>query len=331
MKLNRILVIRHGALGDLIMATGAFAAIRNAHPEAHITLLTGSSFKGFTGMMGFFDEIWTDRRSKNPLQIWQVVRQIRRGQFDFVFDLQNSKRTGLYHSILNLTGKPLPWSGIASGCTHPQTRPDREELHSFWRYHDQLRAAGLPLEGEALFSELSWMSGDLTAFDLPEKFVILIPGSSLSGSYKRWGATQYAALARTLSDYGVGSVLVAGPEDNEPVDYLRAHAPEVVDLSMKLTLPQIASLARQALAVVGNDTGPTHIAAGVRTPTVVPWALSAAPPAIYAPKGDHVRVVGRETLDQLSLEEVLAAFFDLIPQKTLDSKGQSLASSSQSF
>ena len=325
---KNILVIRHGALGDLIMATGAFAAIRRAHPEARITLLTGPSFKGFAQKMGFFDDIWTDGRSKNPLHIWQTVRAIARARFDFVYDLQNSSRTGLYFRLLSLMGARPLWNGIAPGCSHPQTRPDREELHSFWRYHDQLKCAGLSLEGEVLLSELSWMEGDLSDVALPEKFVILIPGSSLSGSYKRWDAASYAALAAHLRGFGVESVLVAGPEDTQPVEYLRQNAPEIVDLSMKLSLFQIASLARRALAVVGNDTGPTHIASGVRTPTVVPWALSAAPPHIYAPKGDHVRVVGAKTLDLLPLEDVLSAFFELIPQKTLDSKGQRLASSS---
>jgi ADP-heptose:LPS heptosyltransferase len=100
-----------------------------------------------------------------------------------------------------------------------------------------------------------------------------------------------------------------------------------VDLSMKLSLFQIASLARLAQGVVGNDTGPTHIASGVGAPTVVPWSTGASDPYIYAPKGPHIRVLAVADLKTLSQKEVARVFFDLISHKTLDSGVGVLASS----
>ncbi len=325
---KRILVIRHGALGDLINATGAFAAIRKAYPHAHITLLTAPGYANLAGKMGFFDDIWQDGRAKNPLKTWQVIARIGRAHFDFVFDLQNSGRTSRYFKLLSVFGRPL-WSGIVRGASHLQTHPDRAQMHAAFRYLDQLAAAGLSLGASPLLPDLGWMAEEVRALDLPERYALLIPGSSLSGSYKRWPHERYAEIAGWLASQGITSVLIAGPEDETPASYLRAHVKGLVDLSQKVSLFQIATLARGAVTVIGNDTGPTHIASGVGAKTIVPWSRAASDPDVYAPLGDHVRVVAASDIENLPLEAVKQAFLSLVPQNELDSKGDSLASSTR--
>ena len=59
---EKILVIKLSALGDFIQALGPMAAIRNHHPDAHITLMTTQMFKSFGEKCGYFDEIWIDDR-----------------------------------------------------------------------------------------------------------------------------------------------------------------------------------------------------------------------------------------------------------------------------
>jgi len=325
---KKILVIRHAALGELINATGAFAAIREAHPHAHVTLLTAPSYATLATKMGFFDDIWHDARAKNPLKTWQVIARIGRAHFDFVYDLQNSGRTSRYFRLLSFFGRPL-WSGVAKGASHTQTRPDRTRMHAAYRYLDQLTVAGLDLGAAPLLPDLKWMAEDVSALSLPKRYVLLMPGSSLSGSYKRWPHESYAEMAGWLASQGITSILIAGPEDETPASYLRVHVDGLVDLSQKVSLFQIATLARGAVAVIGNDTGPTHIASGVGAKTIVPWSRAASDPDIYAPLGDHVRVVAASDMANLSLEAVKQAFLSLVPQNELDSKGDSLASSTR--
>lgn len=325
---KRVLVIRHGALGDLINVTGAFGALRTHFKKDHLTLLTAPSYQALGEKMGFFDEVWSDARSKSPVTMARMIRKMVRGRFDYIFDLQNSDRTALYYKILGLFGKHV-WSGIQPGGLHLHAHCAAMNLPIFERHAYQLKQAGIvPSSTQMLLPELGWMEGDVSGLNLPEKFILLIPGSSLSGSYKRWPAISYAALAANLKDQGFKCVLVAGPEDHEPVHYLRAHVPDLIDLSMKVSLFQIASISRLAKGVIGNDTGPTHIASGVGTPTVVPWSTRASDPYIYAPKGPHIRVLAVEDLTKLSPEEVSRVFFDLLSNKALDSGAHVLASSS---
>ncbi len=65
----RILVIKLGALGDLVQALGPAAAIRLHHADAEIVLLTSDPFAGFLADAPYFDEIWIDARPgwRNPL------------------------------------------------------------------------------------------------------------------------------------------------------------------------------------------------------------------------------------------------------------------------
>ena len=59
---SRILVIKLGALGDIVLALGPFAAIRRDHPDAHVTLLTTRPYVEFLKPSEYFDDIWVDDR-----------------------------------------------------------------------------------------------------------------------------------------------------------------------------------------------------------------------------------------------------------------------------
>ena len=75
-----ILVVKLGALGDVIQALGSFAAIRRHHADAHITLLTAAAFADFLRGSGYFDDVWIDGRPSvfRPDQ-WLALRRRLRG------------------------------------------------------------------------------------------------------------------------------------------------------------------------------------------------------------------------------------------------------------
>ena len=60
---NRILIIKLGALGDMVQATTAFAALRHYHKNDHLTLLTTILYKEIALKMGYFDEVWVDEKA----------------------------------------------------------------------------------------------------------------------------------------------------------------------------------------------------------------------------------------------------------------------------
>ena len=63
-KQDKILIIKHGALGDMVQALDGFASVRAGHPDGHLALLTTKPFAGLARAMPFFDEVIVDRRAK---------------------------------------------------------------------------------------------------------------------------------------------------------------------------------------------------------------------------------------------------------------------------
>jgi len=301
----RILVIKLSALGDFVQAFGPFAAIRAAHPQAKITLLTTRLFADLARRSPWFDEVWIDERPK----LWQVgkMRALRRllrsGQFERVYDLQTSDRSSGY---LRLLGGPkaVEWSGIARGCSHPHRNPQRDGMHTIERQAEQLRDAGIePLSRP----DLSWLDAEITAFALSEPFALLVPGGAPHRPDKRWPAAGYAELAVLLAAQGVTPVVVGTASEQDAADAVQAACPQAVSLIGKTGIADLAALARRAQVAIGNDTGPMHLAAGCGCRCVVLYS-QASDPALCGQRGEQVQFLRVASLaTDLTPAQVMAA------------------------
>jgi len=307
---ERILVIKLGALGDLVLSMPAFAAIRARHPEASILLVTAPAFASFGLLMPWFDGVILDTRPKitRPLEWIRLIREVRRFKPTRVYDFQGKfRQTVLFRSL----GRP-PWSGAAKGCSDPRPWPMPEGSHYTDLLAAQLHAVWKKWDGEdAAFSlpdpDLSWLDGDLCALDLPARYAVLIAGCSPQHPHKRWPAASFAALAQKLAGQGIASVAVGTKADAGAISAIRSLAPEVKDLSGKTSLGQLAALARGAEIVIGNDTGPTHLAAAVGAKTIALMS-DKVDPHWSAPKGLRTRWLQGTPLETLGVEDVLANY-----------------------
>ncbi len=309
---ERILVIKHGALGDFLLATGAFQAIRRHHAGAEITLLTTRAYAEFGRATGWFDRVWIDPKPR----AWQpgawlgLVRRLRGAGFARVYDLQHSDRT---HAYFRLLGRARPeWSGIAPGCSHPHANPGRDAMHTVEREAEQLAMAGIEMVPPP---DVSWLDADVSRFGLDDGFALLVPGGSAHRPEKRWPAVNYAALARRLAGRGITPVLIGAAAERAEIAAIAAACPEAVDLCDETSLAEIAALARRAAVAVGNDTGPMHLIALAGAPVVVLYS-AASEPAQTAPRGPSVTVLRRPSLDDLTVEAVAAALPPLPPPRS---------------
>jgi len=295
----RILVIKLGALGDIVQALGPMAAIRRHHADAHVVLLTSAPFAEFLRGSPYADEVWVDRRPRllDLPGILRLRRRLRGGGFARVYDLQTSDRSSFYYCLLGPGARP-EWSGIARGASHRQGDPGRERMHTLERQRDQLRIAGI---AEVPPPDLSWVKADLRGFDLPERFAVLIPGGAAHRPEKRWPVERYAALAAWLRARGVTPVTIGG-EAERP---LGAAIPASRDLTGRTSFVEVAAIGRRALWAIGSDTGPMHLMVAAGAPATVLFS-AASDPALTAPRGGRVTILRRERLADLPVEEVAA-------------------------
>ena len=298
-NLNRVLVIKLGALGDFVQAMGPFQAIRTALPDAQITLLTTRPFVELATRSGWFDQVWTDHRPRSFAGYWALRRQILEGRFDMIFDLQTSDRSGNYWRML-WPRRPLI-SGIVAGATHPHNNPNRNAMHTLERQRDQLEMAGI---SSVAGPKVDWMQGDIDGLGLPDRFGLIVPGGSAHRPDKRWPAERFAALAQAWVQSGLTPVIIGTKADADWTDVVAAACPQAIDLTGKTELFQLASLCRRAEIAVGNDTGPMHLAAVAGCPCLVLYS-KASNPALCAQKGPSVRLLQVDDLNDLSVESVL--------------------------
>ncbi len=291
-------------MGDVIQATGPFAAIRRHHDDAHITLLTTKLFDEFASAGGWFDDVWIDDRpSWRELPKWFAMRKRLRGaNFDRVYDLQTSDRTAIIFRLFGFARKP-EWSGTVPGCSHRHTNPQRDFIHTIERQAEQLAIAGIT---QVAPPNLDHITSDIGRFELPAPYVLLVPGGSPHRPDKRWPANNYAELARRLLAKGVTPVVIGGTAETQIASAIATFCVGAIDLTTATSMIDIVELSRGAAGAVGNDTGPMHVIAAAGAPSVALFS-HASDPDLCGQRGRDVTILRRHPLDDLSVDEVEAS------------------------
>lgn len=300
--MSSILIIRLGAFGDFIQSFAPFAAIRAHHAGDRISLLTTAPFADLARLAPWFDAIVLDERPGfwNPLGISRLKRRLR--GFDLVYDLQTSARSARY---FRLAGRPR-WSGAAPGCALPHANPRRDFLHTRERQREQLEMAGIRVFPPP---DLAWLTGRPKPDHLPERYAILAPGAAPHRPAKRWPAKRFGEIAALLAARGMTPVVIGSAQEAPLAATIRARASQAIDLAGRTALADLGPVLAGAACVIGNDTGPMHLATALGRPAIVLFS-GASDPALTAPRypdGAWPTIMQAPDLADLTLERVAEA------------------------
>lgn len=298
---QKLLVIKLGALGDIVQAFGPLAAIRRHHPRAHLTVLTTAPYESLMRACPYVDDVMIDTRPRAAdfTAWWRLWRALQARRFERVYDLQNNDRTALYLRLLAGADSV----GAARGATIRNAAPDRTAGHAFDGHAQTLALAGI---ADVRLDDLSWMTADLAGFALPPRFVLLVPGAAPSRPRKRWPPAHYAALAHDLDAAGLAPVIIGTAADADAAAVIVQSCPAAIDLCGRTDLSALPMLARAAVAAVGNDTGPMHMIAAAGCPALVLFSHD-SDPARHAPRGRDVQTLRVADLADLPVAAVWRA------------------------
>lgn len=289
-----ILVIKHGALGDIIQGLDGYASLRAGHSGDHLAVLTSPAFESFFRSMPWFDEVIVDHRA-SPFNIIETLRMrsvFRRG-WDRIYDFQSSKRTARYFA--HFVPQGVETVGVHPGASH--RLPDMSALNNRDRMLQTAVIGGCPETA----ADTGWI--DLAPKAMPERLVVLVPGCSPAKPEKRWPAGHYAELALLLIRHGCSVALAGTKVDREVADTILAQAEDCIDDVGKTTLPELASLLASSRAVIGNDTGPVFMAARLGAPTVMLMSRH-TDPTMSAPYGPSVSWLKEDAISSIAPETV---------------------------
>lgn len=260
----RILIIKQGALGDVIMATALVDAIQRAHAGANFVLLTTPAFAGLFADWPNLDVQAHPRRGARAM--WNVLRSIRAQHFDRVYDLQGNDRSGLLCALSGIRER------VGNHVRFPYTHHPRErwtgQCHIFERMNEVLAAAGVgPAAPRPILHTSAEARLDVAGFMAehrlePGRFVACHAGASPTRQDKCWPG--FAGFAARLAAAGLATVWLGAGSDGAHNRVLAAE--HGVDATDRFSIPQLAELARHARFALTNDSGPMHAMAASGIP-----------------------------------------------------------------
>lgn len=333
-NIDRILVIKFRAIGDVLLLTPVIQNLREHFPDAHIDFLTDEfAAEVIVGNPWITDVITFNKKSDSSVS---VVARIRKRKYDLVIDLFSNPRSAIVAVLSGArfrVGFPFRWRKYAYNTIVP---PRGGEVHNVDFNLDALRRLGIPvrhfrpyfpLNDDAKRFAFEWIRSQ----HIDEQKIV---GLNPSGSWqtKRWGLDRYALLGDLIvHKYGVAIVLLWGPGEEEDVRTIQRQMKSPSFVVPKTTLPQLAAIIQQCSFVVSNDSGPMHIGASFDIPTL--GIFGPTNPYLQGPYGKQHRWIRNEGLDclacnltscpignicmtQLEVKQVLETFDKLV----LDSK-----------
>lgn len=280
----RILLVQLADIGDLILTTPAIHALRQALPDAHITLLT-SAHAARILEAGFVDECLTfDRQATNsslaffmPRTLWRVFA-LRQAPYDaVVFFHHFTLRLGTLKFAL------LAWASGArrrlgldngKGWFLTERLPDkgfgaRHQAQYWLDLVGMLGASTTPARAHVALD-----GGVLPIATTTHKRIIIHAGSGGYSPARRWLPEYFAQVADTLHEHYQAQIVLVGTPEDGAAEVQKHMKTRPINLTGKTTLTQLADVIRSADLYIGADSGVMHLAAAVRTPTIALFGSS---------------------------------------------------------
>ena len=288
----RVLVVRLGAMGDILHGLPAVTALRAAHPEWQIDWVVEPRWAALLATSGDRPEL--PRSEQRPLVdrvIFAPTKKWGKKPLSFdtlgeIFVLRRELRAAKYDAIIDVQGaiKSAVVSFLAAGkrvIGHDEPR----EKKARWFYDVRVPTRALHVIEQAL-DIAGRIAGEYLRFQTPllpvsaeaekwcdeqltqaagKKIVLINPGAGWGA--KCWPWERYAEVANALAAEGYEVLLNAGPGEEELVGRIVA-ATDNKARTIVCTIEQLIALTRRISLLIAGDTGPLHLACALRKPVV---------------------------------------------------------------
>ena len=295
---KKILIIKHGSLGDIVFALEPILAIQNKFDNSVIDLVTEEKFISFFKKIQIFDQFIIDNRG-GFFSMLSIITKIISGKYDLIIDLQNSKRTNFYHFFIKIFSRSRI-NGSRNFVHDRYIIPPQGKESPTQGLLNQLKL----LDIDHINPDFSWLVSDKEDQSLVNKEVILvIPGVSKSGHAKQWSPTKYEQLCYFLESKGYYICLVGTKDDAKTFQPILNRCKKIINLIDKSPPEIIYTVASKSKLVISNDTGPGHIAALSKVNTL--WlALDNSVTKSNLSFRQNSHLVLKNKMEDLSIDEV---------------------------
>lgn len=320
---RRILIIRPFYLGDILLCLPVAQAIKRQRPDAHVAWLLREEWTDLLRGHSVVDEVipYDGKRLHSAQALGEILRvsaELRKRSFDLVLNLTWDRSSSWWAWCsgarvrlgIEEFGRPRLSSLLHTlTVVAPERSEDRSHMADF--YYEPLRQLGftarsdLPHVSPAKEERARVAERLKSAWGDKVSFVLVHPGARLSN--KQWPAERFRELINTLvRETPCRVVLVCGPGEEGATAELAKTIPPQRGLFWPVpALGELMALAERAEVLVGNNSGPMHLAAAAGCRVVAIFGMD---PARWGPLGEGNRVLGgAKGLDSVSVRDVLCA------------------------
>ncbi|MDR4507718.1 MAG: lipopolysaccharide heptosyltransferase II [Candidatus Brocadiaceae bacterium] len=316
-KFENILIVRLGAMGDIVHVIPAVKNVRESYPSAHIAWLVEDKLKDLVDAIPGIDEVVVFPRKrwqahlKNPQKYFQMItelraflKKLRQKRYDVALDFHGNFKSGLL-SYLSRARYRIGFSRkfgkefnfiFQNVCI----APEKKRIHRVDKYLALVQCLGITTHyqrPEFLIPEADrhYIDRFILQNHLQERPLAMIhPGTSVFGKFKRWPPEKYSLLAdRLTQELHYAVVFTWGPLEYKIAEEIISLMHTQGTIACKTSsVKQLIALLQRAHLFIGSDTGPTHIASYIGIPTIA--IFGPKDPAIYAPYGENSLVVRKD-------------------------------------
>jgi len=305
--IRSVLLIQLGDIGDVVWATPTFRAVKEAYPQANVSVLLRESFGSLLEADPHIHRIFEVKQYKGNFldkakkQI-EFIRDLRKECFDLVFDLRSDDR-GAFMAFLS--GAPVRAAIMCPGLlwrnrlfTHIIVPPaPKEKIYGAAEQSLRLvREFGIDTKDtipKLMVSEKVIKRAekllDANGITTVRRWITLNPFSRWQ--YKEWENEKWVQIIDWLRDEcGIQTVIVGAPEEREKsINIANGCKEKIINLTGKTTLEELPGVLSLSGLHVGVDSAAPHIAAAVGIPTITIYGPSEW--LVWAPLGEIHSVV----------------------------------------
>lgn len=287
---KKILIVLHGAIGDVVRGLSLAVRIKKTWPDVHLAWAVEPISYPLVSSHPAIDKVHLFDRPKGISAYIRFARELRKEKFDLVLDLQRHVKSGFTSFITGAKRRIGFHRKNAKECNWLFNSEYIEPVENFsqkiWHYHSFGDKLGLvdtkPFEFGFLFSDevrervenilVTAATEEGISLIPKEKRVLLIVGSTWKSRF--WKLEHFAHVAKELHRrYGYCCLIVGGKGEKEFSEKLFTLLPKhsALNLVGKTSLFELAALCKEVSFAIACDSGPMHIAAAVGIPVISLW------------------------------------------------------------
>ena len=300
--MSNILIIKHGSLGDISQISGALRDIKETYKDKKIFILTTVPYVELLSKCPYIDGVLIDKRLPrwNIIYLVKLKKLLRKFDFFYVYDLQNSSRTSFYRKfLLNITN----WSSTETILKKGEKKKDFDNESVLERFKIQLEHSDVKIN-HTLKPDFSWAMTNVDQIVnkyFGKKFILLFPFCSPQLSHKKW--PYFNDLIKIIKTKHSNIEIAIAPGPGEIEEAKKIEAISITNKGKSLNHMELAGLIDKSSYVIANDTGPAHMTAHLGKMGLVLFGYHTTAKKVSI-ETDNFKAISVERLMHLKAEKV---------------------------